>query len=83
MIHGFVSDCCADVSMFGSVGTGVSADWGDDVVVGLFDKLLSNGGNIIVWLLWSALILWNIGCNDKFCSGWLVSITSDLVSMSG
>ena len=68
--------------MFGSMGIGLPGDWGDDVLVELYDSILFHGGAIIVWLLWSGLIIWSIGCNDKFCSDWLVSLTSNLASMS-
>ena len=70
-------DCCVDVSMFGLMGTGVSVDWDDDVLGGLSDNVLFDVGDIIARLLWSGSILWAIGCNDKFCSDWLVSLTSN------
>ena len=48
MIHELLSDCCVDVSMFGSLGTRVSGDSGNDTLVGLSDNALFNGGDIIV-----------------------------------
>ena len=69
--------------MFGSMGTEVLGDWGSDVLVWLSDNMLFNAGDVHVWLLWSGSILWGIGCNDKFRSNWLVSLTSNSASMSG
>ena len=54
--------------MFDSISTGLSGDWGDDVLVGLSDNVLFNGGDVVVWLIWFGSITWGIGCNDKFCS---------------
>ena len=67
------------VSMFGSMGTGLSGDWGDDALVGY--NVLFDGSDIIVSLLWSGSILWDKGCNDKFCFNWLVYLTSYSVSL--
>ena len=65
------------MSMFDSIGTGLSGDWGDDVLVGLSDNVLFDEGDVVVWLLWFGSIIWGIiGCNDKFCFKWLVSLTS-------
>ena len=53
--------------MFDSIGTGLSGDWGDDILVGLF-AVLFDEGDVVVWLLWFGSIIWGLGCNDKFCS---------------
>ena len=72
-----------DMSMFASIGIGLSGDWGDDVLVGLSDSVLFDGSDIIVWLFWFGSIKWGTGFNVKFCSDWLISLTSNSVSVSG
>ena len=67
------------MSIFGWIGTGLSGDWGDNVPVGLSDDVLFDGVDVVVWLLWFGSIIWGVGCNDKFCSEWLVSLTSKSV----
>ena len=65
--------------MFGSIGTGLSGDWDDDVLVGLSDNVLFDGGDVVVWLLWFGSIAWGIGCNDVLL--WMtLSLTSVSIS---
>ena len=73
----------SDMSMFGLVGTGFLGDWDDDILVGLSDNVLFNGGDVVNWLLWFGSMIWGIGCNDKFFCKWLLSLTSNSVSISG